>query len=574
MADDHRDPNEAILETAHRWLAVEPDPDIAVELADLIERASADPDGPSVDEPSVDEPSVDEPSVDVSAAAELADRFAGRLQFGTAGLRAAVGAGSMRMNRLVVRQAAAGLGGWLLDGEETGAIPDAARRGVVIAYDARRKSDLFALDTARVLAAMGIRAMLHQGVQPTPVLSWSITGIEAAAGVVVTASHNPPADNGYKVFLATGSQIVDPMDRQISECIDRFDPLAIVLAAEDDPHIIYLDTSWVDAYVDAIPAVRLRPEVRGGVVAYTAMHGVGGAVLEQAFEAAGFDPPVVVAEQHVPDGTFPTVSFPNPEEPGAMDLLLDVARRCGAHVALANDPDADRLGAAIPQPDGSWRRLTGDEIGWLFADHILANTTGDDRLVVTTIVSSSLLGRMAEAAGVHSEETFTGFKWIGRIVTERPDLRFVFGYEQALGYLVTNRPLDKDGISAAVLMAEITGLALAEGVTLQDRLDAIAERFGRYVTADLSVRLDPAIGADWVRAIEASPPAEVGGRAVVSVSSYPEANLVRLVVDGGMRLQIRPSGTEPKVKLYGEAVDVDHAVLADLLTALAASAPT
>jgi len=558
MADDHGDAHDAILGTAHRWLAVEPDPDIAIELADLIERAAADPDGTSVDG---------------SATDELAARFAGRLQFGTAGLRAAVGAGPMRMNRLVVRQAAAGLGEWLLDGQETGTIPDAARRGVVIAYDARRKSDLFAFDTARVLAAMGIRTMLHPGVQPTPVLSWSITGIDAAAGVVVTASHNPPADNGYKVFLATGSQIVDPVDRQISECIDRFDPLAVPLAADDDPHIIRLDTSWVDAYVDAIPAVRLRPEVTGGVVAYTAMHGVGGAVLERAFAAAGFDPPVVVAEQHQPDGTFPTVSFPNPEEPGAMDLLLDVARRCGAHVALANDPDADRLGAAIPQRDGSWRRLTGDEIGWLFADHILANTTGDDRLVITTIVSSSLLARMAEAAGVECEETFTGFKWIGKIVTQRPDRRFVFGYEQALGYLVTSRPLDKDGISAAVMMAEITGLALADGVTLEDRLDAIADRFGRYVTAELSVRLDPAVGAEWVRAIEASPPAEVGGRAVESVSSYPEAGLVRLVVEGGMRLQIRPSGTEPKVKLYGEAVDVDQSVLADLLTALAASAP-
>ncbi len=422
MADDRRDPNDPMLGTAHRWLAVEPDPDIAIELADLIERAEA------------------------GDAAELAGRFAGRLQFGTAGLRAAVGAGSMRMNRLVVRQAAAGVGEWLLDGQETGTIPDAAKRGVVIAYDARRKSDLFALDTARVLAAMGIRSMLHPGVQPTPVLSWSITGIDAAAGVVVTASHNPPADNGYKVFLATGSQIVDPVDRQISECIDRFDPLAISLAAEDDPHITYLDTSWVDAYVDAIPAVRLRPDVAGGVVAYTALHGVGGAVLERAFAAAGFDPPVVVAEQHQPDGTFPTVSFPNPEEPGAMDLLLDVARGAGAHVALANDPDADRLGVAIPQADGTWRRLTGDEIGWLFADHILANTSGDDRLVITTIVSSSLLARMAEAAGVHSEETFTGFKWIGKIVTERPGLRFVFGYEQALGYLVTDRPLDKDGI--------------------------------------------------------------------------------------------------------------------------------
>ncbi len=297
MADDS-------IGTAHLWLANEPDPDIAVELADLIERAERG-DG-----------------------AELRERFAGRLQFGTAGLRAAVGAGPMRMNRLVVRQAAAGLGQWLLDCEQTGAIPDAAQRGVVIAYDARRKSDIFAFDTARVLAALGIRSMIHPGVQPTPVLAWSITGLDAAAGVVVTASHNPPADNGYKVFLAAGSQIVDPVDRQISECIDRFDPLAIVLAGEDDPLITYLDTTWVDAYIDAIPAVRLRPEVAGGTVAYTAMHGVGGATIERAFAAAGFDPPVVVAAQHVPDGTFPTVAFPNPEEPGAMDLLLEVAREC------------------------------------------------------------------------------------------------------------------------------------------------------------------------------------------------------------------------------------------------------
>ena len=306
--------------------------------------------------------------------------------------------------------------------------------------------------------------------------------------MVVTASHNPPADNGYKVFLAAGSQIVDPVDRQISECIDRFDPLSILLSGEDDPLITFLDTAWVDAYIESIPAVRLRPDVAGGTVAYTAMHGVGGAAIERAFVAAGFDVPHVVAAQHEPDGTFPTVAFPNPEEPGAMDLLLELARECDAVVALANDPDADRLGAAIPQADGSWRRLTGDEIGWLFADHILANTSGDDRLVITTIVSSSLLGRMAEAAGVHFEETFTGFKWIGKIVSERPELRFVFGYEQALGYLVTHRPLDKDGISAAVMMAEIAGVALADGVTLQDRLDAIAERFGRYVTAELSVR--------------------------------------------------------------------------------------
>jgi phosphomannomutase len=320
--------------------------------------------------------------------------------------------------------------------------------------------------------------------------------------------------------------------------------------------------------------VRLRPEVAGGTVAYTAMHGVGGATIERAFAAAGFDPPVVVAAQHTPDGTFPTVAFPNPEEPGAMDLLLEVAREADAVVALANDPDADRLGVAIPQADGSWRRLTGDEIGWLFADHILSNTAGDDRLVVTTIVSSSLLGRMADAVGVRAEETFTGFKWIGKIVAERPELRFVFGYEQALGYLVTQRPLDKDGISAAVMMAEIAGLALAEGVTLQDRLDAIAERFGQYVTAELSVRLDPALGAEWVRSIEADPPTSVGGRPVTAVSTYPQAGLVRLVVDGDLRLQIRPSGTEPKVKLYGEGVDIERSLLDELLAALAATAPT
>ena len=537
-----------LISTAYAWMAAEPDDDNRSELAELIAAAEA------------------------GDASELADRFAGRLQFGTAGLRAAVAAGPMRMNRLVVRQAAAGLGRWLLDGEASGEIPDASRRGVVIAHDARRKSDRFADDTARVLAAMGVRSMLQPGVQPTPVLAWSITGIDAAAGVVVTASHNPPADNGYKVYLGTGSQIVSPVDTDIADRIALFDPLTVELAAADHPLIERLGDEWVDRYVEFVPSVRLRPEVPGVSVAYTAMHGVGGAVVLRAFEAAGLPPPHVVARQQEPDGTFPTVSFPNPEEPGAMDLLIEEAEACGARVALANDPDADRLGVAIPQPDGSWRRLSGDEIGWLFADHILANTTGDDRLVVTTLVSSSLLGRMAEAAGVHSEETFTGFKWIGKIATERPDLRLVLGYEQALGYLVTSRPLDKDGITAAVLMAEIAAVAESEGGTLQDRLDAIAERFGRYVTAELSVRMPLADGAAWVASIEADPPAQLDGRAVESVRTYPEANLVRLMLDGGVRLQVRPSGTEPKVKLYAEAVDVDRSVLGTLLDALASGA--
>ena len=540
-----------LLATARHWLAGEPDDDIRAELGELIERA-----------------------VDGDVA-PLAERFAGTLQFGTAGLRAAVGAGPMRMNRLVVRRAAAGLGRWLLAEEAAGRLPDAAARGVVIAHDARRKSDVFAEDTARVLAAMGVTARVHPGLNPTPVLAWSITEVGAAAGVVVTASHNPPADNGYKVYLSTGSQIVSPVDTAIADEIATFDdPLEVVLADGDDPRIERLDGSLRDRYVEFVTTVRLRPDVAGVPVAYTAMHGVGGDVVQRAFAAAGLPEPAVVAEQQEPDGTFPTVAFPNPEEPGAMDLLMARAAEVGAHVALANDPDADRLGVAIPQPDGSWRRLSGDEIGWLFADHILTHTTGDDRLVVTTLVSSSLLARIAEAAGVHSEETFTGFKWIGKIATEHQELRLVFGYEQALGYLVASQPLDKDGISAAVMMAEIAAVAAADGTTLQGRLDDIAARFGRYATSELSVRIPPARGAEWVAAIRADPPDAVGGRAVTDVSSYPEANLVRLVLDGGVRLQVRPSGTEPKVKLYAEAVDVDRAEVDELLAALAALAPS
>lgn len=541
-----------LLDGASRWLAAEPDADIEHELRALIDAAR---DG------------------DSGAIADLADRFSGRLQFGTAGLRAAVAAGPMRMNRLVVRQAAAGLGKWLLAQEAAGEIPNATQRGVVVACDARRKSDVFALDTCRVLAALGIRSMLHPGLTPTPVLAWSITGLDAAAGVVVTASHNPPADNGYKVFLDTSSQIVSPVDVEISDHIGSVDPLDVGLAPENHELIQRLDLSWQEAYVASVPAVRLRPEVPGVPVAYTAMHGVGAETIEMAFVASGFDAPIPVVEQHVPDGSFPTVSFPNPEEPGAMDLLLATAASSGAAIALANDPDADRLGAAIPQADGSWRRLSGDEIGWLFADHILTHTSGDDRLVATTLVSSSLLGRMANAHGVHAEETFTGFKWIGKLATERAALgqRFIFGYEQALGYLVAPRPLDKDGITAAVLMAEIAACAAVDGVTLQDRLDALAAKFGTYVTAELSVRIPPSEGAVWVDAIQANPPAEVGGVEVVEVTSYPEANLVRLMLDGGTRLQVRPSGTEPKVKLYGEAVGLELEALNDLLEALAAS---
>jgi phosphomannomutase len=263
-----------------------------------------------------------------------------------------------------------------------------------------------------------------------------------------------------------------------------------------------------------------------------------------------------VQEQFDPDAAFPTVAFPNPEEPGAMDLVMALAREVGADIALANDPDADRLGVAIPMPDGGWRRLGGDEIGWLLADHILARTHGADRLVVTTLVSSSLLGRMAEEAGVHYAETFTGFKWIAETARRHPELRFVFGYEQALGYLVTDQPRDKDGITAAVLMAEVAARARADGRTLQGRLDGIAARFGRHVSVERSVRMEPAVAAVRVAELRSRPPESLAGRAVDEVTAYEEANLLRLQC-GASRVQVRPSGTEPKLKVYGEGVGED-----------------
>ena len=520
---------------AERWLAAEPDADMREELAALLA-------GP---------------------AEELAERFAGRLQFGTAGLRAAVGAGPLRMNRLVVQQAAAGLVDYLL-----ATVPDVASRGVLIGYDARRKSDVFALDTARVCAAKGVKALLFDRQVPTPVLAWNITAVGAAAGVMVTASHNPPADNGYKVYLGTGSQIVPPADTDISACIERVDPCSVALADAGHPLIVRLGEDA--AYLAAVPAVRLRPEVPGVAVVYTAMHGVGGATALAAFERAGLPAPTVVAEQQQPDGTFPTVPFPNPEEPGAMDLLLALAASTGAALAVANDPDADRLGAAIPTPDGAWRKLGGDEIGWLFADHILSNTSGDDRLVVTTLVSSSLLGTMARAHGVTCLETYTGFKWIGHTALEHPELRFVFGYEQALGYLVCGCPLDKDGITAAILLAEIAAVAAADGVTIQQRLDTIAATYGTHVMAELSVKMAPAEGSAAVARLRADPPTMVGGREVTSVEWFEEAGLLRLRLGDDLRLQVRPSGTEPKVKLYGEGIGCDPAefvaALARLLT--------
>jgi phosphomannomutase len=530
------------LDIAKKWLEAEPDEDIRVELQQLIDGSNE----------------------------ELEERFSGRLLFGTAGLRAQVGAGPMRMNRLVVQQAAAGLVDYLLR-----TVEGAAEAGILIGFDARRKSDVFALDTARVAAARGMKALLLPSVFPTPVLAWNISRLGVAAGVMVTASHNPPQDNGYKVYLGSGAQIVPPHDEMISDAIESFDATSIELASEVSPLIQILGNECIDEYIKWLPSVRLCRDVPRIKVAYTAMHGVGGDTALRAFASAGFDQPVVVASQQEPDGSFPTVSFPNPEEPGAMDLVIDLARQSGAAIALANDPDADRLGVAIPitgDSSGEWRLLRGDEIGWLLGDHILRHTHGDDRLVVTTLVSSSLLGKMAHKHGVAFEETFTGFKWIADAAMKRSDKRLVFAYEQALGYLVADQPLDKDGISAALVMTEIAALAVHHGVTVQQRLDQIAAEYGQHVTAELSIKMSPSDGAAVVEELRANPPVMIGGRQVVGVEDFPEANLLRLWLDEvggrGVRLQIRPSGTEPKVKLYGEAVDMAASELQQLLAAL------
>ena len=527
---------------AEKWLLAEPDEDMRRELQSLIDGSSN----------------------------ELENRFNGRLMFGTAGLRAEVGAGPNRMNRLVVRQAAAGLVDYLLR-----TVEGSAEAGILIGFDARRKSDVFAIDTARVAAARGMKAMLLPQVIPTPVLAWNITRLGAAAGVMVTASHNPPQDNGYKVYLGSGAQIVPPHDTLISDAIESFDATEVELSAENSPLIKVLDGTCIDEYINWLPTVLLCSDLPKIKVAYTAMHGVGGDTAVKAFASSGFAPPVVVEAQQQPDGLFPTVSFPNPEEPGAMDLVIELAQKIEADVALANDPDADRLGVAIPvgvDSSGKWRLLRGDEIGWLLGDHILRHTKGDDRLVVTTLVSSSLLGKMARQYGVAFAETFTGFKWIADAVLRHPNKRLVFAYEQALGYLVADRPLDKDGISAALVMTEIVALAKRDGVTLQDRLDEIATEYGQHVTTELSIKMSPSEGAAVVEQLRAHPPEMIGSRLVAGVEDFLEANLLRVWLDEvggrGVRLQIRPSGTEPKVKLYGEAVDMAEGELRELLAAL------
>lgn len=535
-----------LLERARDWIAADPDPTTRDELDELVERAAAD---------------------DEAAAAELADRFAADLDFGTAGLRGALGAGPNRMNLAVVTRAANGIVAWLRAAPDGGA--DAARRGVAVCFDARHRSRDFAERTAEVLAAAGVRALVLPGPLPTPVLAFAVGHLGAAAGVMVTASHNPPQDNGYKVYDGSGRQIVAPVDEIIAAGIDATRRASDVpYASADDPDIVRLGDEVVAAYVAGAAAVGLVPEARSVRVAYTAMHGVGAATVRRVAAACGFEPFVEVAEQVEPDPDFPTVAFPNPEEPGALDLGLATARACDAQVLLANDPDADRLGAAVPDPsaDGGWRALRGDEIGAVLAHHLLRHGAIDaEAVLATTIVSSSLLGRMAAAAGVPYVETLTGFKWLGR--APGPGQHLGFAYEEALGFCVGGLVADKDGITAAMELAEAVAVLAAEGRTVLDVLDELALAHGVHATGQWSARAPGAdgmarLGAAMV-ALRSSPPGELAGRTVVAVEDlaegdaargFPPSDVLILRLHGG-RVVVRPSGTEPKLKCYVEVVE-------------------
>jgi phosphomannomutase len=519
-----------IAEIVERWIEIDPDPQTSDELSRLLERGDVE---------------------------QLDSLFRGRIAFGTAGLRAALGPGPNRMNRLVVRQTTAGLMRWL---NEKGA----AAPLVVIGYDARHGSLDFARDTAGVVAAMGGSAMVLPRPLPTPVLARAVLTQGADAGVMVTASHNPPADNGYKLYLADGIQLVAPADAEIAAAIDE-----IAAAGESievsDTGIVVLDEAAVQDHLDAIQAA-LFTDHRAVSVVYTAMHGVGGEHLMAAFEQAGFPAPSPVPEQFEPDPDFPTASFPNPEEPGALDLALALASDRSADLIVANDPDADRLALAVPARSGTgFVPLTGDQIGVLLADHVMGHTSGDDRIVASSLVSSRLISKMAEARGIASETTLTGFKWVARPMVEQPELNYLLGYEEAIGYSIGGIVRDKDGISAALVAAEMVAESIASNETVWDRLDRLALQHGWHLTAQVSIRFEgtesKAKMAATMVAVTSDPPSTMCGQALRSVENLadgihlpPTTGIVLYYVDE-TRIIVRPSGTEPKIKAYVEVIE-------------------
>ncbi|WP_333005315.1 phospho-sugar mutase [Vibrio coralliilyticus] len=537
-----------MMEQVTRWLEKDPDPRTREELQHLIDKEQYQ---------------------------ELADRFSQRLEFGTAGLRGKVGCGPNRMNRLVIQETATGLGHYLIKH-----VQDAVKRGVVIGYDGRPDSKQFAHDTASVLTSLGIKVYLTHDVAATPIAAFGVRHFNAAAAVVVTASHNPPEYNGFKVYWENGAQIIPPHDSGIAGEIDEAATKPIPLMNLDDAEkhdlLVWLKEDYYETYRQTMNGNPLlanhqQPEAVG--VAYTAMHGVGADMAETLLKDAGFTKIYSVAEQREPDGSFPTVNFPNPEEAGAMDMVVALAKANDADIACANDPDADRFAVAARRPDGEYQMLTGDQVGSLFGNYLLSHTDATKQLIGNTIVSSTLLKKIALSHGAEYYQTLTGFKWLTNIAMQKQtaEKQFLFAYEEALGYTVGNKVWDKDGLSALVAFSQLTAELKSQGKTVWDQLESIYREHGMYINAQHSTALDPKAPpvGDKLRAAQ---PSQIAGRKVEVIEDLksstrtfadgktesidlPASDVLIYHLSGGARVIVRPSGTEPKLKCYYEVVE-------------------
>ncbi|TMX35734.1 phospho-sugar mutase [Vibrio sp. Hep-1b-8] len=537
-----------MMEQVTRWLEKDPDPRTREELQQLI---------------------------DQQALTDLEDRFRQRLEFGTAGLRGKVGCGPNRMNRLVIQETASGLGQYLIQQVES-----AKTRGVVIGYDGRTDSKQFAHDTASALTALGIKVLLTHDVAATPIVAFGVKHFNAAAAVVVTASHNPPEYNGFKVYWQNGAQIIPPHDSGIAAQIDlaatRAIPMMTLSDAEQNGLLEWLQDDYYQTYrktMNANPLLGNHTQPESISIAYTAMHGVGADMAETLLADAGFTKVYSVAAQRDPDGTFPTVNFPNPEETGAMDMVVALAKEHGAELACANDPDADRFAVAVRKADGDYQMLTGDQVGTLFGHYLLSQSDSATPLVGNTIVSSTLLDKVAQAHGAQYYQTLTGFKWLTNVAMQKQtdEQPFLFAYEEALGYTVGNKVWDKDGLSALVAFAQLTAELKSQGKTIWDQLEALYRQHGMYLNAQRSIALDPKSPPVGDK-LRANPPTMIAGSKVEVTQDLktqtkrfadgteqridlPASDVLIYHLSCGARVIVRPSGTEPKLKCYYEVIE-------------------
>jgi phosphomannomutase len=533
---------ELLVAKAKSWQAQDPDPETRAELDALISAQDEQ---------------------------RLADRFGQRLGFGTAGLRGELGAGPNRMNRVLVAQAAVGIARYLKANFDD--------PSCVIGFDARKNSDVFAKDSAEIFAALGVRAYLYDSLVATPMVAFAVRELGCSAGVMVTASHNPPADNGYKVFDHTGSQIIPPMDTLIAAEIGKFADNESVSDPVRSSEYSNVPAAIAVDYLQGVSGLLNRHSDRKSLkIVYSALHGVGAEFIEKIFEISGMDSLIPVASQHKPDGLFPTVAFPNPEEPGAMDESMETAKTNNADLVLANDPDADRLCVAYRDSAGGYIQLSGDDLGLLLAEELAGRAAreGISGALACSIVSSTAISKVAKHYGLDFAQTLTGFKWVGRV----PNL--IFGYEEALGYCVdSKRVKDKDGLSAALVVADIATTLATQGYTIGDQLEKLRQRDGYFATDQISIRVkDLSIIENLMNKLRAAPISELAGQAVTCTDfidgwgTFPGTDAIQLDLADGRRVIVRPSGTEPKLKCYLQAIantrEKSQAMLSELRSAM------